>query len=74
MMSQFQYNSLMNSLLNQKHALAKLRVELEGRKERMCWYCRKFGYLAHNCRNKRRETKRKPISQNKFEMIASRVM
>jgi len=35
MISQFQYNSLMNGLLNQKHALAKLRVELEEKKERM---------------------------------------
>ena len=29
-MSQEQYNSLMSNLLNEKHALAKLRAELEG--------------------------------------------
>ena len=73
-MSQSQYNSLMSGLLNQKYALTKLRAELEERKERMCWYCRKFGHLAHNCRNKRGETKGKPILQNKFEMIASKVI
>jgi len=32
-MSQTQYNSLMSNLLNQKHALAKLRAKLEGKKE-----------------------------------------
>jgi len=64
----------MSGLLNQKHALAKLRVELERRKEKMCWYCRKFGHLAYNCRNKRGEIKGKPISQNKFEIIMSRMM
>jgi len=74
MISQSQYNSLMSDLLNQKHALAKLRAELEGRKERMCWCCRKFRHLAHNYRNKRGEMKRKPIPQNKFEMIVSRVI
>jgi len=73
-MSQSQYNSLMSSLLNQKYALTKLRAELEGRKERMCWCCRKFGYLACNCRNKRGEMKGKPIPQNKFEIIVSRVI
>ena len=73
-MSQSQYNSLMSGLLNQKHALTKLRVELKGRKEKMCWCYRKFGHLAYNCRNKRGEIKRKPIPQNKFEIIASRVM
>jgi len=35
---------------------------------------RKSGYLAHNCRNRKKETKGKPISQNKFEMITSRVI
>jgi len=49
-------------------------VKLERKKERMCWYCRKFRYLAYNYRNKRKEIKGKPIPQNKFEMIASKVM
>jgi len=61
-------------MLNQQHALTKLRAEIEGRKERMYWEYRKFGYLAHNCRNKKKETKGKLVSQNKFEVIASRVI
>jgi len=64
----------MSGLLNQKHTLTKLRAELKERKERICWCCRKFGHLAHNCRNKRGEMKGKPIPQNKFEMIVSRMM
>ena len=73
-MFQSQYNSLMSSLLNQKHALTKLRAELEEGRRRICRYCKKFGHLVHNCRNKKEEVKKKPISQNKFEVIASRVM
>jgi len=64
----------MSRMLNQKKALAKLRAELEGEKRRNCWSCKKFGYLACNCRNKGREEKEKPIPQNKFEVLASRVM
>jgi len=64
----------MSRMLNKWHALAKLRAEIEGREERVCWECRKLGHLAHNYRNRKKETKRKLISQNKFEMIASRVM
>ena len=64
----------MSGLLNQKCTFTKLRVELEGRKERMCWYYRKFGHLVHNYRNKRGEIKGKLIPQNKFEIIASRVI
>jgi len=74
MMSQTQYNSLMSNLLNQKHALAKLKVELEGRRERICQCCRRFRHLACNCRNKNKEEKGKSILQNRFEVIASRVM
>jgi len=40
----------------------------------MCWEYRKFGHLAHNCRNKKKKTKGKLVPQNKFEIIASRVM
>jgi len=64
----------MSSLLNQKHTLIKLRAELEGRRKRICQYCKRFGHLAYNYRNKREEIKRKPILQNKFKMIANRVM
>ena len=73
-MSQSQYNSLMSSLLNQKCAFAKLRAKLEGERKRMYQCCKKFRYLAHNCRNKKKEVKGKQISQNKFEVIVSRVM
>jgi len=73
-MSQTQYNSLMSNLLNKKHALAKLKAELEGRRKRICWCCKRFRYLACNCRNKNKEEKGKSILQNRFEVIASRVM
>jgi len=52
-MSLDQYNSLMSDLLREKHSLAKLRKELEGRREKLCQCYKKFGHLAHNCRNKR---------------------
>jgi len=61
-------------MLNQWHALAKLKAEIEEREGRVCWECKKFRHLVCNCRNKREERKRKPIPQNKFEVIASRVM
>ena len=64
----------MSNLLNQKHALAKLKAELEGRRERICQCCRRFRHLACNCRNKNKEEKRKSILQNRFGVIASRVM
>ena len=64
----------MSSMLNQQHALAKLRTEIKKRERRVYWECRKFGYLVHNCRNKKEEMKGKLIPQNKFEVIASRVM
>ena len=73
-MSLQQYNSLMSNLLNEKHALAKLRAELEGRKGKICWYCKKFGHLAQNCRNREEKEKRKVIFQNKFEMLSNRVI
>jgi len=64
----------MSNLLNQKCTLAKLKAELEERRKRICWYCRKFRYLACNCRNKNKKEKGKSILQNRFEVIASRVM
>ena len=73
-MSLEQYNSLMGSMLNQQHALAKLRAEIEEREGRICWGYRKFGHLACNCRNKKEKEKGKPIPQNRFKVIVSRVM
>ena len=45
-MSLEQYNSLMSNLLQQEHSLTKLRKELEERKGKLCWCCKKFWYLA----------------------------
>jgi len=36
--------------------------------------CKRFGYLACNCRNKKEEKKNRLIFQNKFKVITSRVM
>jgi len=72
-MSLEQYNSLMGSMLSQWHALAKLRAEIEGREGRVCWGCRRFGHLVCNYRNMK-EAKGKLVPQNRFEVIASRVM
>jgi len=73
-MSLEQYNSLMSSMLNQRHALAKLRAEIEGREGRVCRSCKGFGHLVQNYRNKRGKEKRETTLQNKFEVLSSRVM
>jgi len=73
-MSLEQYNSLMSSILNQQYALTKLRAEIEEREGRIYWECRKFRHLVCNYRNKKKKAKGKPIPQNRFEAIASRVM
>jgi len=70
-MSQQQYNNLMSTILKEKCALAKLRAELEERKGKLCQCCKKFGYLACNCRNRKEEGK---VPQNKFEVLKTRVM
>jgi len=72
-MSQQQYHNIMSSFLKEKHALASLRAKLEGRQERECWKCRGFGHWAQHCRKEEKE-KGKPTPQNKFEILASRVM
>jgi len=61
-------------LLKEKRTLTKIRIELEGRKGRLCQCCKKFGHLACNCRNERREKERTVLPQNKFEVLGSRVM
>jgi len=73
-MSQEQYHTLLSNLLKEKRALAKLRVELEGRKGKLCRSCKGFRHLARNCRNKKEEGKGAEMPQNKFEILKSRVM
>jgi len=70
-MSQEQYNTLLSNLLRERRALAKLRVELEGRKGKLCRSCKEFGNLARNCRNRREKEKGAEIPQNKFEILKS---
>jgi len=64
----------MSTLLKEKHALAKLREELEGRKGKLCRSCKGFGHLAQNCRNRKEGEKGVEMPQNKFEVLKSRVM
>jgi len=64
----------LSNLLREKHALTKLRVELEERKAKLCRSCKGFGHLAQNCRKKREEEKGVATPQNKFEILSSRVM
>jgi len=73
-MSQEQYNTLLSNLLREKHVLAKLREELEGKKGRLCRSCRGFRHLARNCKNKNKEEKGATMPQNKFKILSSRVM
>jgi len=47
----------MGEMLNQQCALAKLRAEIEDRKERVCWRYKRFGHLVYNYRNKKGEEK-----------------
>ena len=61
-------------MLNQWHALAKLKAEIEEREERVCWGCRKFGHLAYNCRNREQEEKERSTLQNRFKVLVSRVI
>jgi len=63
-----------SNLLNEKHALTKLRAELEGRRGKLCRSCKGFGHLAQNCRDKKEGEKGIDASQNKFEILKSRVM
>jgi len=64
----------MSNLLKEKCALVKLREELERRKGTLCRRCKGFGHLVHKCRNEKKEGKGTVTSQNKFEVLRSRVM
>jgi len=52
----------MSNMLNQQQTLTKLKVELEGRKEKKCFGCKGLGHLAHNCRNQKEIKKEKVYS------------
>ena len=69
------YNNILSKMLNTRRALAKMRLELEGREGRKYWGCKQFGHIAKDCRNKggRVEEKKKKLT-NKFEALASRVI
>jgi len=41
-----QYNHLMGNMLNQRHALGKIKVELERREKRLCRQCKRFGHFT----------------------------
>jgi len=73
-MSQEQYNTLLSNLLREKHTLTKLRVELEGRKGKLCRSCRGFRHLAQNCRKEKKKEKGVVTPQNKFKILSSRVI
>jgi len=63
----------MSDMLNQRHALAKLRAELEGREGKLCRRYGKFRHLAWNYRSGEEQKKRK-VAENKFEVLRSWVM
>jgi len=68
-----QYNKLMSNMLNERHALAKLRAELEGREGRLCRRCGRFGHLVQKYRSGKEEKKEMAV-ENKFEVLKNWVI
>jgi len=67
-MSLEQYNNLMSNMLNQRCTLTKLRAELDGREERLCRQCGRFGYLTQKWRSGE-EQKKKIVVENRFKVL-----
>jgi len=63
----------MSDMLNQRHALTKLRAELEGREGRICRKCRRFEHLTQKYRSGE-EQEKKAVRGNRFKVLKSRVM
>jgi len=63
----------MSDMLNQRHALAKLKAELERRERRLYRCCERFEHIVQKCRSGKEEMKRMN-PQNKFEVLKSQVM
>jgi len=63
----------MSNMLNKRHALTKLRAELEGREGRLYRYCGRFGHLTWKYRSGE-EQKKKTTTRNRFEVLKSHVM
>ena len=64
----------MSNMLKQRCSLTKLREELERRKRKLYFSCKKFGHLAQNCRNKKEAGREVMIPQNKFKVLSSKVI
>ena len=73
-MSLDQYNQLMSDMLNKRHALTKLRAELEGREGRLCRCCRRFGHLIRKYKSGEGQKKKRTVEENRFEVLKSCVM
>jgi len=65
----------LSNILKEKQALALLKVQLEEKREKEYWSCRKFRHLVHNYRTKKeKKKKKKEKPQNKYGMLATRMM